>query len=104
MTADLSEQVALPDDMLDRYPDELPGGQHQRVAIARVPNSSCSTYNSQGDTSDYVYALEGDTLTIGPARREAPLTPRRLQRRRPRDGRRVRVPGGGGYPSTMTRV
>jgi hypothetical protein len=61
-------------------------------------------YDSQGNTLDYVYELEGDTLTIwggvkgGPAYFRGTFEP---------DGNSVVgewvYPGGGGYLSTMTR-
>jgi len=35
-TATLLSRVGLRDDALDRYPHELPGGQRQRLAIARA--------------------------------------------------------------------
>jgi hypothetical protein len=62
-------------------------------------------YDSAGATLDYVYEMDGDTLHIwmgtkgSPARFSGTFT----------DGDTVMVggweyPGGGGYPSTMTRV
>ncbi len=32
----LAEEVGLPEDVLDRYPDQVSGGEIQRVAVARV--------------------------------------------------------------------
>jgi hypothetical protein len=62
-------------------------------------------YDSLGNTLDYVYELEGDTLTIwggekgSPAYYRGTFTP---------DGKTVTgawvYPGGGGYDSTMTRI
>ncbi|MGW1342683.1 hypothetical protein ACWCOV_16665 [Kribbella sp. NPDC002412] len=61
-------------------------------------------YDSEGNTLDYVYELEGDTLTIWGGEKGSPAYFRgtfsdgdtRM------DGEWV-YPGGGGYQSTMTR-
>ena len=62
-------------------------------------------YDSTGNTLDYVYELDGDTLTIwggakgSPAYYRGTFSP---------DGTAVTgewtYPGGGGYRSTMTRI
>lgn len=61
-------------------------------------------YDSTGNTLDYVYALEGDTLWIWAGERDSPAFFRGTFAG---DGRTVigewEYPGGGGYPSTMTR-
>ena len=62
-------------------------------------------YDSEGNTLDYVYELEGDTLTIWGGQKGSPAYFRgtfsagdtRM------DGAWV-YPGGGGYESTMTRT
>ena len=62
-------------------------------------------YDSQGNTFDYVYELEGDTLTIWAGAKGSPAYFRGTFE----DDDRVMTgewvyPGGGGYPSTMTRA
>jgi hypothetical protein len=62
-------------------------------------------YDSMGDTLDYVYEVEGDTLTIWGGERGSPAY---YRGRFSADGKTCSgawvYPGGGGYESTMTRV
>jgi hypothetical protein len=62
-------------------------------------------YDSQGDTLDYVYELEGDTLTIWGGERGSPAY---FKGTFSEDGNTCAgawtYPGGGGYESTMTKV
>ncbi|MGW1061743.1 hypothetical protein [Micromonospora rubida] len=62
-------------------------------------------YDSTGNTLDYVYELTGDTLTIWGGAKGSPAYYRGTFSA---DGTTVAgewvYPGGGGYPSTMTRV
>ena len=62
-------------------------------------------YDAAGETLDYVYELEGDTLTIWGGQKGSPAY---YQGRVSEDGNTVTgawvYPGGGGYKSTMTRV
>jgi hypothetical protein len=62
-------------------------------------------YDSNGATLDYVYEVEGDTLTIWGGERGSPAN---YQGRFSDDGTTCSgawvYPGGGGYESTMTRV
>jgi hypothetical protein len=62
-------------------------------------------YDAQGNTFDYVYEIEGDTLTIWGEERGSPAY---YQGRFSDDGASVTgawvYPGGGGYESSMTRV
>lgn len=62
-------------------------------------------YDSTGNTLDYVYELTGDTLTIWGGAKGSPAYFRGTFSA---DGATVAgewvYPGGGGYPSTMTRV
>lgn len=62
-------------------------------------------YDSQGNTLDYVYELAGDTLTIWGGERGSPAYFRGTFNDDDTvlDGEWV-YPGGGGYPSTMTRT
>jgi hypothetical protein len=61
-------------------------------------------YDTAGNTFDYVYALEGDTLWIWAGERDSPAFFRGIFSA---DGQTVtgawEFPGGGGYESTMTR-
>lgn len=62
-------------------------------------------YDSQGNTFDYVYELDGDTLTIWGGAKGSPAYYRGTFSA---DGDEVNgawvYPGGGGYDSRMTRV
>ncbi|MFI1196619.1 hypothetical protein ACH4T9_25645 [Micromonospora sp. NPDC020750] len=62
-------------------------------------------YDSTGNTLDYVYELTGDTLTIWGGAKGSPAYYRGTFSA---DGTTVAgewvYPGGGGYPSAMTRV
>jgi hypothetical protein len=62
-------------------------------------------YDSQGGTLDYVYEIDGDTLTIWAGERGSPAY---YQGQISDDGDRVAgawvYPGGGGYDSVMTRA
>jgi hypothetical protein len=62
-------------------------------------------YDNMGNTLDYVYELEGDTLTIWGGERGSPAY---YRGNFSADGDTVSgewvYPGGGGYRSTMTRV
>ncbi|MFD4469886.1 hypothetical protein ACFWPA_16520 [Rhodococcus sp. NPDC058505] len=62
-------------------------------------------YDSQGNTLDYVYELDGDTLTIWGGSKGSPAYFRGTFNADDTvlDGEWV-YPGGGGYPSTMTRT
>lgn len=62
-------------------------------------------YDSQGNTLDYVYELDGDTLTIWGGAKGSPAYFRGTfdEADTALDGEWV-YPGGGGYPSTMTRT
>jgi hypothetical protein len=62
-------------------------------------------YDNMGNTLDYVYELEGDTLTIWGGEKGSPAY---YQGRFSEDGDTITgawvYPGGGGYESTATRV
>ncbi|WP_406312315.1 hypothetical protein OHA77_27360 [Streptosporangium sp. NBC_01639] len=62
-------------------------------------------YDSQGNTFDYVYELDGDTLTIWGGEKGSPAYYRGTFSA---DGGTVSgawvYPGGGGYDSAMTRI
>jgi len=62
-------------------------------------------YGNMGDTLDYVYELDGDTLTIWGGEKGSPAY---YQGKFSDDGRRLTgawvYPGGGGYESTAVRI
>ena len=62
-------------------------------------------YDSMGNTLDYVYELQGDTLTIWGGEKGSPAY---YKGRFSQDGTSITgawvYPGGGGYESTSTRV
>jgi hypothetical protein len=62
-------------------------------------------YSNMGDTLDYVYELEGDTLTIWAGEKGSPAYAKGTFGQDGNTGSGERVyPGGGGYRFTMTRV
>ena len=62
-------------------------------------------YSNMGDTLDYVYELEGDTLTIWAGEKGSPAYARGTFSEDGNTGSGEWVyPGGGGYRFTMTRV
>ncbi|HEU0214576.1 MAG TPA: hypothetical protein VFR13_10860 [Jiangellaceae bacterium] len=69
------------------------------------PDVKSRFYDSTGNTLDYVYELEGDTLTIWGGEKGSPAYYRGTFSE---DGDSCAgawvYPGGGGYESTMTRV
>jgi hypothetical protein len=62
-------------------------------------------YDSEGNTFDYVYEIEGDTLTIWGGERDSPAY---FKGTFSADGKTNKgawvYPGGGGYESNMTRI
>jgi hypothetical protein len=80
---------------------------HERPFGAEQPGPDLKSrfYDSMGNTLDYVYELEGDTLTIWGGERGSPAYFRGTFSA---DGDSCAgawvYPGGGGYDSTMTRV
>jgi hypothetical protein len=62
-------------------------------------------YSNTGDTLDYVYELEGDTLTIWGGERGSPAYAKSQFSEDGKSGSGEWVyPGGGGYRFTMTRA
>lgn len=62
-------------------------------------------YDSMGSTFDYVYQMDGDTLTIWAGKKDSPAY---YKGKFSADGNSCTgdwvYPGGGGYNSTMTRI
>lgn len=80
-------------------------GHERRFGEAPSPEVKSRYYGSEGDTLDYVYELEGDTLTIWSGAKGSPAF---YQGTFSADGSRLEgawvFPGGGGYPSAAARV
>jgi len=79
---------------------------HERPFSAKPSEEIKSRfYSNTGDTIDYVYELEGDTLTIWAGERDSPVYYRGTFGD---DGNTLtgacHYPGGGGYEATSTRV
>lgn len=80
---------------------------HERPFGATEPSEDIKTrfYDSTGNTLDYVYELEGDTLTIWGGQKGSPAY---FRGDFSADGNTLSgawvYPGGGGYSATMTRV
>jgi hypothetical protein len=84
---------------------EIIGRERGYGASAPSADIKSRFYGDQGDTLDYVYELEGDTLTIWFGERGSPAY---FQGTFSPDGDTLTgawvYPGGGGYATTATRV
>jgi len=80
-------------------------GHEQKFGEEPSQDIKSRYYGSDGVTFDYVYELEGDTLTIWGGERGSPAY---YRGEFSRDGNTLSgrwvYPGGGGYESTATRV
>jgi hypothetical protein len=94
---------------LEQYGQEIKGMEvigHERPFGAE-PSADIRSrfYDNLGNTLDYVYELEGDTLTIWGGEKGSPAY---YKGRFSEDGDTITgawvYPGGGGYDSTSTRV
>ena len=98
----LLQQVAL-----EQYGQRIEGleiiGHERQFGAEPSQDIKSRFYDSLGNTLDYVYQLDGDTLTIWPREGLPGLLRGHLQRRRQHRCWRLGLPGGG-YESTMTRV
>ena len=84
---------------------EVIGRERTFGATEANPEITSRYYDSVGNTFDYTYELEGDTLTIWAGERGSPAYNRSTFSP---DGRTLSgawvYPGGGGYESTATRA
>lgn len=84
---------------------EIIGRERGYGATAPSPDITSRYYDSQGNTLDYVYELQGDTLTIWFGQKGSPA---HYQGSFSDDGDTLSgawtYPGGGGYAVTTTRV
>jgi len=94
---------------LEQYGQEIKGMEvigHERPFGAE-PSADIRSrfYDNLGNTLDYVYELEGDTITIWGGEKGSPAY---YKGRFSEDGDTITgawvYPGGGGYDSTSTRV
>ncbi|WP_067648058.1 hypothetical protein [Nocardia harenae] len=84
---------------------EIIGRERPFGAEAPAPDITSRFYDSAGNTFDYVYELEGDTLTIWAGEKGSPAYYRGVFTEDDRSNAGAWVyPGGGGYESTMTRL
>jgi hypothetical protein len=94
---------------LEQYGQKIKGIEiigHER-SFGAEPSEEIKSrfYSSMGDTLDYVYELEGDTLTIWGGERDSPAYAKSKISEDGNTGSGEWVyPGGGGYRFTMTRV
>ena len=94
---------------LEQYGQQVKGIEiigHERPFGAEPTEEITSRfYDNMGDTLDYVYELDGDTLTIWAGEKGSPAYYRGTLSE---DGNTMTgtwvYPGGGGYDSTATRV
>lgn len=94
---------------LEQYGQKVTGmeviGHLQPFGEAPSEDVKARFYDSMGNTLDYVYELNGDTLTIWGGEKGSPAY---YQGKFSADGNICSgnwvYPGGGGYESTMTRV
>jgi hypothetical protein len=94
---------------LEQYGQKVKGIEvigHER-SFGEQPGQEIKSrfYDNMGNTLDYVYELEGDTLTIWGGQKGSPAYSKSTFGD---DGDTLSgewvYPGGGGYESTMTRV
>ena len=80
-------------------------GHERRFGAEPSEDIKSRVYSNTGDTLDYVYELEGDTLTIWGGEKGSPAYYRGTFSE---DGNTLtgawHYPGGGGYEATSTRV
>ena len=80
-------------------------GHEQQFGMEPSEEIKSRFYDTVGNTLDYAYEMEGDTLTIWGGEKGSPAYYRGTFSK---DGNTVTgawvYPGGGGYESTMTRV
>jgi hypothetical protein len=94
---------------LEQYGQRVKGmeviGHERPFGAEPSPDISSRFYDNTGNTLDYVYELEGDTLTIWGGEKGSPAYFRGTFNA---DGSTLAgewvYPGGGGYQSTSTRV
>jgi hypothetical protein len=94
---------------LEQYGQQIRGmeiiGHEQQFGAEPSADIKSRFYDNLGNTLDYVYELEGDTLTIWGGEKGSPAY---YQGRFNQDGTTITgawvYPGGGGYESTSTRV
>jgi hypothetical protein len=94
---------------LEQYGQRIKGmeiiGHEQQFGAEPSADIKSRFYDNLGNTLDYVYELEGDTLTIWGGQKGSPAY---YQGRFSQDGNTITgawvYPGGGGYESSMTRV
>jgi hypothetical protein len=94
---------------LEQYGQRIKGieviGHVKPFEAAASEDIKSRYYDSMGNTLDYVYELDGDTLTIWAGERGSPAY---YKGTFSADGNSCAgawvYPGGGGYESTMTRV
>jgi hypothetical protein len=94
---------------LEQYGQQIKGmeiiGHEQQFGAEPSAGIKSRFYDNLGNTLDYVYELEGDTLTIWGGEKGSPAY---YQGRFNQDGTTITgawvYPGGGGYESTSTRV
>jgi hypothetical protein len=94
---------------LEQYGQKIKGieviGHEREFGAEPDENIKSRFYDNMGNTLDYVYELEGDTLTIWGGQKGSPAN---SKGKFSDDGDTLSsewvYPGGGGYRSTMTRV
>ncbi|MGW6273983.1 hypothetical protein [Streptomyces sp. NPDC055060] len=103
----LLQHVELRQDGMDIRGLEVIGHLFNPFAGHEAPSEDVWSrfYDNQGNTLDYVYEIEGDTLTIWGGEKGSPAYMRGAF---DADGTTMEsewvYPGGGGYKSVMTRV
>ena len=93
---------------LEQYGEQTKGmeiiGHLRPFGEPPSPDIHSRFYDSTGNTLDYVYELEGDTLTIWGGEKGSPPTSGAPSAPTATASGEWVYPGGGGYPSTSTRI